>query len=189
MNQVLAPLNELRIAVLATDGFEESELIVPVRALRECGARVDIVSLSKGEIRPKATQGSASRVRVDYVVGQITPNLFDALLLPGGKQNAGVLRDHQEALRFIADFDQSGKPIAAICHAAWELAAAGLVKGRRLTSYPGIKDNVRIAGGTWIDEPVVVDGNWVTSRVPSDIPAFIREFAKMLEQVPKTAAA
>jgi protease I len=168
----MADLSELRVAVLATDGFEESELTEPVRALKDAGATVTIVSLKPGEIRGVRHRDEGKTVRVDQTIRDVWANDFDAVQLPGGALNADAMRAVPEVQAFLKALDDAGKPIAAVRHAPWELISAGLVKGRTLTGYHTIRDDITNAGGKWIDREVVEDGNWVTSRQPSDLPAF-----------------
>jgi protease I len=164
-----------RIAVLAADGFEKVELTVPVYALRLAGAKIDIVSLRHGRIRGVNLHEPASRVGVDKTVEEADPNAYDALLLPGGFINPDLLRQSQRAREFVRAFDTSGKPIASLCHGPWVLASAGLLQGRTLTSWPGIRDDLVNAGATWVDRGVVRDGNLVTSRGPQDLKPFVQE--------------
>jgi protease I len=169
-------LDGLRVAVLATNGYEPSELTEPTRALREAGAAVTIISPEAGQIHGKAKTDVAT---VDITIDAARPDDFDALLLPGGVKNPDTLRQDERAVSFVRDFFDAGKPIAAICHAPWMLVEADVVRGRRLTSYPSLKTDIRNAGGEWIDAEVVTDQGLVTSRTPDDIPSFN---AKMLEE-------
>ncbi|HVW01535.1 MAG TPA: type 1 glutamine amidotransferase domain-containing protein [Planctomycetaceae bacterium] len=163
-----------RVAVLATNGFEESELLKPVEALRDAGAQVTIVSLKPGDIRgSRHDLEPGASVAVDRTLKDVAADDFDAVHLPGGTVNADQLRMEPEVQAFLREMQDAGKPIAAICHAPWELVSAGLVAGRTLTSYHTIQDDIRNAGGNWVDREVVHDGNWVTSRQPDDIPAYI----------------
>lgn len=174
-------LSNTRVAVIATDGFEDAELTDPVKALKDAGARVDIVSPNSGEIEGK----KGATVKVDRTLDEISPDEYDAVELPGGAINADNIRMEPKLQSFLQAFDRAGKPIAAICHAPWELISAGdLVKGRTLTSFYTIQDDIRNAGGNWVDQEVVVDGNWVTSRKPADIPAFNREMIDLFSKVP-----
>ncbi|MBW4618023.1 MAG: type 1 glutamine amidotransferase [Cyanosarcina radialis HA8281-LM2] len=168
-------LSNLRVAVIATDGFEESELTEPARALQEAGATVEIVSIERGEIQAFRHHDKSITVKVDRTLDEVQPESYDAVLLPGGALNADILRMVPEVRSFLRQIQEAGKPIAAICHAPWELVSADLVRGRTLTGYYTIQDDIRNAGGNWVDREVVVDGNLVTSRQPSDIPAFNRE--------------
>jgi protease I len=165
-------LSGLRVAVIATDGFERSELLDPVQALRDAHAQVEIVSLKRGAIQGYKHHDKAERVKVDKQLSEVEPGDYQAMLLPGGALNADKLRVDPAAQEFVKSFDQAKKPIAAICHAPWLLVSAKEVQGRTLTSYYTIQDDIVNAGGRWVDQEVVVDGNWVTSRQPDDIPAF-----------------
>jgi len=168
-------LTDFRVAVLATDGFEEAELTEPVTALKDAGAEVTILSLKPGKIQGvRHDLDKTVKVNVDRLIGDVSAEVFDAVHLPGGTVNADSLRMVPEVQAFLRAMQEAGKPLAAICHAPWELVSAGLVPGRTLTSYHSIQDDIRNAGGTWVNRAVVEDGNWVTSRQPSDLPAFIR---------------
>lgn len=162
----------LRVAVLAADGFEQVELTGPVKALQSAGAGVEIISPRPGKIRGMNALVPGKKIAVDRVLSEADPALYDALLLPGGFMNPDALRQSEEALAFVRAFDTAGKPIAVICHGPWVLVNAGLVSGRRLTSWPGIRADVLNAGGSWEDAAVVRDGNWVSSRGPQDLKAF-----------------
>jgi protease I len=175
----MAELSGFRVAVLATDGFEEAELTEPVQALEDAGAEVTVVSLKAGEIQAFQHDTKTIKVKVDRPIGDVAAVDFDGVQLPGGALNADALRMVPEMQRFLCDVDRAGKPMAAICHAPWELISAGLVRGRRLTSYYTIQDDVRNAGGDWVDREVVEDRNWVTSRQPSDLPAFNKAMLKL----------
>lgn len=168
------PLKGRRIAVLAADGFEEVELAVPVTALRAQGAHADIVSLRHGRIRGVNLHEPASRVSVDHTIEEVSVGDYDALLIPGGFINPDLLRQSAAARAFVQAFDASGKPIATLCHGPWLLASAGLTAGRRMTSWPGVRDDLVNAGATWLDEQVVQDRNWLTSRGPQDMAPFVR---------------
>jgi protease I len=162
-----------RIAALAADGFEKVELVVPLRALKAAGAEVDVVSLRRGRIRGVNLHMPASRVRVDKTIDEADPADYDGLLLPGGFINPDLLRQSAPAREFVRTFAASGTPIATLCHGPWVLASAGLVAGRTLTSWPGIRDDLVNAGATWLDQELVRDGNLTTSRGPQDMAAFI----------------
>ena len=171
----MSRLDGFRVAVLATDGFEEVELTEPVKALKDAGAEVAILSLNPGRIQGvRHDLDKTGRIDVDRVIRDVTPEEFDAVHLPGGTVNADSLRMVPEVRAFLRAVQAAGKPIAAICHAPWELVSAGLVRGRTLTSYHTLQDDIRNAGGHWVDQGVVEDGNWVTSRQPGDLPAFNR---------------
>jgi protease I len=174
------PILNKRVAILATDGFEQAELEKPMEALEMAGATVSIVSPKPVKIQGMNHADKGDSFDVDVPLENANPADFDALMLPGGLMNPDELRSTPEAVNFVRAFADAGKPIAAICHAPWILIEAGLVKGRRLTSWPAIQTDVKNAGGYWVDEEVVVDQGLVTSRKPADIPAFN---AKMIEEI------
>ncbi len=180
----MADLSGFRVAVLATDGFEESELTEPVKALKGAGAEVSIVSLKPGEIQGFHHDTRSGKVKVDRTVADVSADDFDAVQLPGGALNADAMRMVPEVQSFLKAMQQAGKPMAIICHAPWELISAGLVRGRTLTSYHTIQDDVRNAGGNWVDREVVSDDNWVTSRQPKDLPAFNRAMLELFARSP-----
>src|SRR5713226_2967661 len=184
----MSKLTDFHVAVLATDGFEETELTEPVKALRDAGAQVTILSLKPGQIQGvRHDLDKTVKVKVDRLIGDVSAEVFDAVHLPGGTVNADSLRMVPEVQAFLRAIQEAGKPLAAICHAPWELVSAGLVPGRTLTSYHTIQDDIRNAGGTWVDREVVEDGNWVTSRQPSDLPAFIRAMITNFSRSPVAA--
>jgi protease I len=162
-----------RIATLAADGFEKVELVVPVKALQVAGAEVDVISLRHGHIRGVNLHEPASRVHVDKTIAEADPDDYDGLLLPGGFINPDLLRQSAEAREFVRAFDRAGKPIASLCHGPWVLASAGLLQGRTLTSWPGVRDDLVNAGATWLDQEFVRDGNLATSRGPQDLIPFV----------------
>lgn len=184
----MTDLSNFRVAVLATDGFEEVELTEPVKALKEAGAKVDILSTKSGQIQAFRHHDKGTTVNVDRTLDEAQPSEYDAVLLPGGALNADEIRMEPKLQSFLQQMQQAGKPFAAICHAPWELVSANLVKGRTLTSFHTIADDIRNAGGNWVDREVVVDGNWVTSRKPDDIPAFNREILNLFAQFTPTAS-
>lgn len=168
-------LHGMKVAVLATDGFEEPELTEPVKALKAAGATPTILSPKTGDIQGvRHDLEKTIKIAADRAIGKARTDEFDAVLLPGGAVNADRMRMLPEVQAFLRAAQDAEKPIAAICHAPWELVSAGLVRGRRLTGYHTIRDDVANAGGEWIDQEVVADGNWITSRSPADIPAFNR---------------
>lgn len=165
-------LDGCRVAIIATDLFEEAELIEPRKALDEAGAKTVVVSPKSGEIQAMQHDKKTQKVKVDMTLDEANPGDFDAVLLPGGAMNADKLRMEKKAQQFVRQFDHEGKPIAVICHGPWLLISAGLVRGRQMASYWTIQDDVRNAGANWVDEASVRDRNWVSSRQPSDIPQF-----------------
>lgn len=162
------------VAVLATDGVEQVELTEPVRALREAGAAVQVVAPQPGTIQGWNHHDKADAIPVDLPLDRADPARFDALLLPGGTLSPDQLRMQPEAVRFVRHFLEHDKPVAAICHGPWTLIDAGGVNGRRVTSWPSLRADLRNAGAEWVDEAPVVDRGLVTARNPSDIPAFNR---------------
>jgi protease I len=165
-------LTGFRVAILATDLFEESELIEPRKALDEAGATTVVIAPHSGEIQAVRHDTKTKKIKVDQTLTDADPEQFDALLLPGGAKNVGALRDDTLAQEFVRHIDQTHRPVAVICHGGWLLASAHLVKGRHMTSFPAIQDDLRKAGAFWTNREVVQDGNWVSSRQPSDIPHF-----------------
>jgi protease I len=161
-----------RIAVLATDGVEQVELTEPVKALREAGAKVDVVSPKVGDIQGMNHDAKGDRLKVDVSLKTANADSYDALVLPGGVANPDTLRTIPEAVSFVKSFVGAHKPIAAICHGPWTLIDAGGVKGKRVTSWPSLKQDLTNAGASWSDEPVVEDKLLVTSRKPDDLPQF-----------------
>jgi len=162
-----------RIAVLAADGYEKVELTVPLRALQGAGAKVDVVSLRRGRIRGLNLNLPATRVRVDRTVDQVSVGDYDGLLVPGGFINPDLLRQSTPARGLVREFVESGKPVVTLCHGPWVLASAGVLQGRTVTSWAGIRDDVVNAGATWLDQEVVREGNLTTSRGPQDMAAFV----------------
>ena len=179
----MSELNGFRVAVLATDGFEEPELTEPVKALREAGAQVTILSPRPGEIQGvRHDIDKTIRVKADGTIKDASAEGFDAVHLPGGALNADAMRMVPEVQAFLRAIQDAGKPISVICHAPWELVSAGLVRGRTLTSYHTLQDDIRNAGGHWEDREVVEDGNWVSSRQPDDLPAFNRAMIRLFSR-------
>jgi protease I len=171
-----------RIAVLAADGFEKVELTIPRYALRLAGAKVDVISLRHGRIRGVNLHEPASRVHVKKTVQEANPADYDGLFIPGGFINPDLLRQSAEARDFVRAFDAAGKPIASLCHGPWVLASAGLLNGRVLTSWPGVRDDLVNAGATWLDQELVRDGNLVTSRGPQDMVPFVKAITEHFAQ-------
>lgn len=168
-----------KVAILATDGFEQSELLEPLKALREAGADARIVAPKAGRIKGWNHMQWGEAVDVDLTLDHADANDFDALMLPGGVMNPDHLRMNPQAVQFVKDFAEAQKPIAAICHGPWLLVEAGITLGRRVTSWPSLKTDLRNAGAEWEDAEVVTDRGLVTSRKPDDLPAFNR---KMIEE-------
>ena len=168
-----------RIAILAADMVERVELVEPRKALDGAGARTDLISIKPGQIQSFDHFDPADTVEVDRTAEEVDASDYDALMIPGGVGNPDQLRGDENVVAFVRDFFDQGKPVAAICHAPWVLVEAGVVKGRKLTSWPTLQTDIRNAGGNWVDQEVVVDSGMVTSRKPDDIPAFNR---KMIEE-------
>lgn len=175
-------LDGKKVAILVASGFEQVEMTKPRDALKEAGAEVTIVSPKSGQIQGMNHADKGDKFDVDLTLDDARPNDYDALLIPGGLMNPDELRSTPAATDFARHFFDEGKPVAAICHGPWVLIDAGVIEGRTLTSWPAIQTDVKNAGGTWVDEEVVVDNGLVTSRKPDDIPAFnkkmIEEFAE-----------
>ena len=172
-------LRNKRVAVLVDNGFEQSELMEPRKALQEAGARADVISPHTGKVKGWQHTNWGEEIPVDRTLDEAKPDEYDALLLPGGVMNPDKLRANQAAVRFVKHFVDSGKPIAAICHGPWTLIEAGATRGRKMTSWPSLQSDLRNAGAEWVDQEVVTDRGLVTSRKPDDIPAFNR---KMIEE-------
>jgi protease I len=176
-------LRERRVAILAADGVERVELEQPRQAIEDAGAAVELLSIHDGEIAARNNDlEDAGTFTVDRLVGDASVDNYDALLLPGGTVNPDKLRMDESAVAFVRDFFNSGKPVASICHGPWTLLEAGVLPGRRITSFPSLRTDLRNAGAEVVDEEVVVDGGLVTSRSPDDLPAFcekiVEEFAE-----------
>ena len=181
-------LQGIRVAILATDGVEDAELREPRAALDEAGARTVLFAPKQGSIQSFKHHDKAEKITVDKTLSEANPEQFDAVLLPGGALNADTLRVQPGAQEFVREMDRQGKPIAVICHAPWLLISANCVRGRTMTSYHTIQDDLRNAGANWRDEEVVRDGNWVSSRQPADIPAFNRTMIELFAEKRRTAA-
>jgi protease I len=172
----------MRVAMIATDLFEQAELIEPKKALEQAGAQVMVISPKQGEIQGVQHDKKDQKVKVDLALEQANPTDFDAVMLPGGAMNADALRMERKAQEFVQNIDRADKPIAVICHGPWLLVSAGLVRGRKMTSYYTVQDDIRNAGAEWHDQTVIRDKNWVSSRQPSDIPAFNREMISVFNE-------
>lgn len=169
-----------KVAILATDGFEQSELTEPKRALEQEGAHVDVISPHDGRIQGMRHHDKGDTIAVDRTLDVAKPEEYDALMLPGGVANPDALRMEPRAVDFTRSFFLTKKPVAAICHGPWTLVEANVVQGKRMTSWPSLKTDISNAGGHWEDAPVVVDHGLVTSRKPDDLPQFC---AKMIEEI------
>lgn len=180
-------LQGTNVAILVTNGFEQSELIEPRRALDEAGATTKVVSPVDKKVKGWNHKEWGNEVPVDVSLGSARPNDFDALLLPGGVMNPDNLRMHPEAVQFVKHFVDAGKPIAAICHGPWTLIEAGAVRGHTMTSWPSLKTDLKNAGANWVDKEVIRDGKLLTSRKPDDIPAFNREMIQMFSEAQRGA--
>jgi protease I len=190
--------NELqgkKIAFLATDGVEQIELVEPWKAVEQAGGEPELLSIQPGKIQGFEHLDKGEEFSVDKHVSQGDPDDYDGLVLPGGVANADFLRMDEDAVRFVKNFFETGKPVGVICHGPWTLVEAGVVKGRKITSWPSLQTDIRNAGGNWVDEEVVVDAGLVSSRKPDDLPAFcakiVEEFGEGVheEQAEKTAQA
>jgi protease I len=171
-------LDGKKVAILAADMFERVELEKPRKALEDAGATTEVVSIHDGEIQGFDHFDPATTVKVDKTVEEVSVDDYDALLIPGGVGNPDQLRGDENAVAFVRGFAESKKPMAVICHGPWMLVESGVVRGRRVTSWPTLQTDIRNAGGEWVDEEVVVDDGIVTSRKPDDIPAFNREMVE-----------
>ena len=179
-------LQNRKVAVLATDGFEQAELEKPIRALKEAGATVEVVAPKGGEIQGWEHQDKGRKAPVDRTLDEVDASAYDALVLPGGVMNPDALRLEPKAIEFVSGFVDADKPIAAICHGPWTLINAGGVRGKTMTSWPSLETDLKNAGATWVDREVVVDKGLVTSRKPDDLPAFCSE---MIDLFAKAKAA
>jgi len=183
-----------RVAFLATDMVEQVELTEPWQAVKDEGAAVELISLEEGEIQGFNHYDKADEFKVDRTIEEARADDYDALVIPGGVGNPDTMRTDENAVQLVRDFFEQGKPVGVICHGPWMLVEAGVVRGRKVTSWPSLQTDIRNAGGNWVDEEVVVDQGLVTSRKPDDLPAFnkkiIEEFAegRHEEQAAKTQA-
>lgn len=176
----MSKLESKKVAILATDGFEESELEHPKNALTEAGAEVHIIAPHNGSIRGWSNGNWSSEVAVDKTLNDVNSKDYNALVLPGGVINPDKLRNDKNAVAFVNSFFEEKKPVAAICHGPWTMIETGKLKGRKMTSYPSLKTDLVNAGAEWVDEEVVVDQGIVTSRNPDDLPAFCN---KVIEEI------
>lgn len=176
----MATLSKKRVAILTEEGFEQVELTSPLGALENAGAQVDVISPKSGKIKAWNHTDWGIEVKVDKELSTVSPDDYDALVLPGGVMNPDKLRQNKEAVAFVSAFLDEGKPVAAICHGPQVLIETGMIGGRTLTSYPSLQTDLKNAGAHWIDQEVVVDNGLVTSRTPNDLPAFNK---KMIEEI------
>ena len=178
----MATLENRRVAILTEEGFEQVELTSPKTALKDAGATVDVISPKSGKIKAWDKTDWGIEVDVDKELDEVSPDDYDALMLPGGVLNPDKLRQNKSAVAFVSAFLDEGKPVAAICHGPQMLIETGMINGRKLTSYPSLQTDLKNAGAEWVDEEVVVDNGLVTSRTPADLPAFnkkmVEEFAE-----------
>ncbi|MFC3608250.1 type 1 glutamine amidotransferase domain-containing protein [Stutzerimonas tarimensis] len=173
-------LSGKRVAILVTDGFEQVELTAPKEALEQAGAQTDIISAAGGEVTGWNHTTPADSFAVDKTFDSVNADQYDAVLLPGGVVNGDTIRTNTTAQQLLRHVAAANKPIAVICHGAWILSSAGLVKGRKMTSWPSLADDLRNAGALWVDEQVVVDGGLISSRKPDDLPAFNEALIRVL---------
>ncbi|HSP34532.1 MAG TPA: type 1 glutamine amidotransferase domain-containing protein [Thermoanaerobaculia bacterium] len=171
-----------RIAILATDGFEQIELTSPKEALEKAGNKCLVVSPRSGEIQGFKHHDKADKIKVDLELSKANPNDFDGVLLPGGVINGDALRIERAAQQFVKEIDRAGKPVMVICHGAWLLVSSDLVRGHRMTSWPTLQDDIRNAGATWEDSECIRDRNWVSSRKPDDLPAFNKTIVELVAE-------
>lgn len=178
-------INEARVLIAATDGFEEWELFGPKQILEQRGAEVVLASLKTDPIQATVHDDPGKTIRPDITTDQANADDFDALILPGGVRNPDTLRLHGNVIELIRAFDRQAKPIAAICHGPWLLVEADLLRGRRATSWPSIRTDLKNAGANVVDEPAVTDGNIITSRKPDDVEAFTDALIELVENAPE----
>ena len=176
----MATLSNKRVAILTEEGFEQVELTSPLEALKNAGAQVDVISPKSGKIKAWNHTDWGIEIDVDKELSTVSPDDYDALVLPGGVMNPDKLRMNKEAVAFVSAFLEEGKPVAAICHGPQVLIETGMIGGRNMTSYPSLQTDLKNAGVHWVDQEVVVDNGLVTSRTPNDLPAFNK---KMIEEI------
>ncbi|HEV7765240.1 MAG TPA: type 1 glutamine amidotransferase domain-containing protein [Thermoanaerobaculia bacterium] len=162
----------MKVAILVTDGFEQIELTSPREALEKAGIQTAVIAPKRGKVQGFKHHDKADRIDVDLELSRAIASDYDGVLLPGGVINGDALRIDKDGQRFVQEIDRAGKPVMVICHGGWILVSAGLVKGRTMTSWPTLEDDIRNAGGNWKDSEVIRDRNWVSSRKPDDLPAF-----------------
>ncbi|MDR5749986.1 MULTISPECIES: type 1 glutamine amidotransferase domain-containing protein [unclassified Caballeronia] len=180
-------LNDCKVAILAVDGFEQAELVEPQRALKEAGVEVHVISQKPGQIQGFKHVDKGDTVAVDATFDQVKASDYDALVLPGGVVNGDAIRLDAQAQGFVKAMNQAKKPIAVICHGGWLPISAGIVSGRTMTSWPSLQDDIRNAGGSWVDQEVQIDGNLITSRKPDDLPAFSKALIDALVKAKQAA--
>jgi protease I len=185
----MASLSGKKIAFLATDGFEQAELLQPRKALDDAGATTVVIAPKDGEIKAWNTKDWGKTVKVDKTLADANPNDYDALVLPGGVINPDHLRMDPAAVNFVRKFVETGRPAAAICHGPWTLLEAGVLRGKTVTSWPSLKTDLKNAGANWIDQEVVTDGQFIFSRKPDDIPAFNRTIIEHISNSNRQTAA
>jgi protease I len=178
----MATLENRRVAILTEEGFEQVELTSPKTALKDAGAIVDVISPKSGKIKAWDKTNWGIEVDVDKQLDEVSPDDYDALMLPGGVMNPDKLRQNKDAIAFVSAFLDEGKPVAAICHGPQVLIETGMLKGRKLTSYPSLQTDLKNAGAHWVNEEVVVDNGLVTSRTPADLPAFNKKMVEEFSQ-------
>jgi protease I len=172
----------MKIAIIVTDGFEQIELTSPREALEKAGVKTQVLAPKGGKVQGFKHHDKADEVDVDMELSKADPNDFDGVLLPGGVINGDAIRIDRDAQKFVQAIDRARKPVMVICHGGWILVSAGLVKGRTMTSWPTLQDDIRNAGGTWQDKEVIRDGNWISSRKPDDLPAFNRALVEAVKE-------
>ncbi len=185
----MASLSGKKIAFLATDGFEQAELLEPRKALDDAGATTVVIAPKTGEIKGWDMKDWGKKVKVDKVLDDANPNEYDALVLPGGVINPDHLRMDPAAVNFVKKFVETGRPTAAICHGPWTLLEAGVLRGKTVTSWPSLKTDLKNAGAHWVDQEVVTDGQFIFSRKPDDIPAFNRTLIELISNPARQTAA
>jgi protease I len=182
-----SPLSGVRVAILVTDGFEQIEMTEPKKALEAAGASVSLVAPKSGEVQGWKHHDTAETFTVDMTTDQLTAEAFEGVHLPGGVINGDALRIDKPAQEFLRVMDEANKPIAVICHGGWILISAGIAAGRKVTSWPSLQDDFENAGSEWVDEAVALDGNWVSSRKPADIPAYNEAMIRLFAQLHVTS--